>query len=1114
MVSNLGETMSPATNFDSWIELYNPSDTDVDLAGMYLGEWRMPNDIGVVPAHGFKVVWLGSNNIKANQAPFKLDCDGGTIRLSDTNGTPIVTQNYPAAKSRTSWARTTDGGDEWEWCSTPTAGTTNATATFASERLDPPTVDTDSKLFDGSLKVNVTIPEGTRLFYTIDGSVPTNENDNNYEDGNEDGWVEWIRNGDCEGTDVSCLIGKDGDSNGSLNTHIVNGVGYNGSRGIVVHAIDNPVNDWDTQFFIYTPNQVLYAGDSYHFSMKVRADKRATITVESQGTPSNYIHWQMLDQRYMVTTEWKEISYEGTVSEEQAGNSGLQTLAFKLNVEKFANNYYFDDISWMSSKGNIQQTSYESDDGQFTITKTTNLRFRLFKDGYLPSVPVTRSYIKTTNKYTIPVVSIVGDKRYFTDPEWGIDTKGTNGIPGNGQEEPCNWNMDWERPVNFSYIMPEGEMVVNQDVNIAVSGGWSRSSTPRSFKLKADKLFDGKNSIDYVFFNQKPYIRNKALLVRNGGNDNWDNNRSRFMDPALQTVVDCSGIDIDLQSYQPVAEYVNGIFQGILNLREPTNKKYVETNHGYDDDNIDMFENFEFKAGDAKVLNRIFQLGKQIYNSNAYEELKQLLDIDEFINYLAIELFLGSNDWPHNNVKAFRNQDDGRYRFILFDIDFAFNCENPFQNFTSQNYMQFVQFCTNLFKHEGFRKKFIDTYCIIAGSVFEPNRSIAIIDSLANRVRPMMKLDGEKSPDGAVEKIKSFLPTQMERMIELMQQYQPLKLAGQATQNIEVSANAKGAKILMNDIEVPYSTFNGKVFLPMKLEAIAPAGYQFAGWENTKEGTIISTANCIELSEQRVSFLKACFEPITNEERIRQSLAPIRINEVSAANNIYVNEYWKQNDWIELYNTTDEDIDLEGMYLSDNVDKTQKYQITAQEGVNLVIPAHGIKIVWCDKLEPIAHLHAPFKLDAGGGDLVLTAEDDSWSDLLHYEAHLGDETVGRYPDGTDSVYVTNTPTIAKANLRSSYAIPIEQPMVTSINTTVANNKIAIGYQHDRLIINDKEGQSVKICIINTMGQQLKTTSLKLHDGYTELPVSLPVGIYIFTIHDDAGNVVTFVRSKR
>ena len=96
MAGNAGVVMSPATNFDSWIEIYNPSDEAVNLGGMYLSndandlkQWQLPSSIGKVPAKGFKVLWLGSNYIISTHAPFKLDCDGGIICLSDREGNVV-----------------------------------------------------------------------------------------------------------------------------------------------------------------------------------------------------------------------------------------------------------------------------------------------------------------------------------------------------------------------------------------------------------------------------------------------------------------------------------------------------------------------------------------------------------------------------------------------------------------------------------------------------------------------------------------------------------------------------------------------------------------------------------------------------------------------------------------------------------------------------------------------------------------------------------------------------------------------------------------------------------------------------------------------------------------
>lgn len=245
-------------------------------------------------------------------------------------------------------------------------------------------------------------------------------------------------------------------------------------------------------------------------------------------------------------------------------------------------------------------------------------------------------------------------------------------------------------PVNFSFLSSEGEMLFNQDVNIKVSGGWTRAQKYRSFKLKASKAFDGQNRFDYSFFPQKPYIRNKTLLVRNGGNDMYTHN-SRFMDGALETIIQRSGIDVDVQSYVPIIEYVNGQLRGVLNLREPNNDDFAYANWGYDDEELDAFENLEMKNGDDVVLMRIFELAKQINAEGAYEELKTLLDIDEFTNYMAVTMFLDNDDWPNNNMKAYRSRKDGRYRFVSFDLDYAFGLRN-FNHHNDDPFAYFLDF--------------------------------------------------------------------------------------------------------------------------------------------------------------------------------------------------------------------------------------------------------------------------------------------------------------------------------------------------------------------------------------------------------------------------------------
>ena len=1048
MASNTGEVMSPAINFDSWIEVYNPGEATVNLGGMYLSvdpsnplAWQMPSNMGSVPAKGFKVIWLGSNDIKSNQAPFKLDCDGGTIVLSDKNGEVITKQNYPEAMSRTAYARKTDGGDEWGWTAIPTPEATNTTAVFAKERLKAPVVDQGSQLFKTSISIKVDIPEGTTLRYTTDGSVPTAK-------------------------------------------------------------------------------------------------------------------------------------------------------------------------------------SAESKSGSFTVPQTRNYVFRLFQDGYLPSVPVTRSYIKTDDNYTIPIISIVGDKRYFTDPKIGIDCDGdgTNGKTGNGQDQPKNYNCDWDRPVNFSYLSPDGQMLFNQDVNIAVSGGWTRSIYPRSMKLKSNKIFDGQNRFDFSFFPQKPYTRNKQLVLRNGGNDRWVSN-ARFLDAALETIIQRSGIDLDCQSYVPIIEYVNGELRGVLNLREPNNDKYAYANFGYDDEELDAFENNEFKNGNDEAFKRLCQLSVDVNGPGVYEEIRTLLDVDEFANYMAAEFYLGNDDWPDNNIKAYRSTIDGRFRFVSFDLDYAFNPWGRTISSSLRDYgpnapekpVNTVILFLNLLKHDGFRKQFIDTFCLMGGSVFEVQRAYSIVDELVAHVKPMTDLMQQKglrdghNTENSANKIKQELNGRLSRLIASLQQASAMKLSGVKKHNVQLAADIEGANVYINGLQVPYAYFNGQLFAPVKIEAKAPVGYTFAGWKqkatatnqivklndtwkyydkgaapsnwtatsfndngwasgqaplgygmtgvkttvsygpnvsskypttyfrktiklestptrsdifllnyqiddgfvvyvNGREagrfqmpsgnikfnsfassyagdepltgtieissslfksgdnviaveihnnkadsrdifwaaevfttmgstsGDFVSTDPVINLSssDNTVSLI-ACFAPISDAEKAAQGQTPVRINEVSAQNGIYVNEQFKRNDWLELYNTTGNPIDVEGMYLTNSPKNPKKYKITKGDSqAGTIIPAHGYLVIWCDGLETVSQLHANFKLDNNKGDLVLTAADESWSDQFTYTRHNGDQTVGRYPDGAAEVYMMNIPTIAKANIKTSYLTVVEQPNATTI----------------------------------------------------------------------------------
>ena len=157
---------------------------------------------------------------------------------------------------------------------------------------------------------------------------------------------ELVINGNCEGDDGTSLQCKNGDGDGSSAFNVVEGAGVDGSRCVVVHATGTAVNEWDAQFFIYAPNYVFQGGEKYKVSMMVKADKPASNSAQAHRTPGDYLHWWVISNGSNInfTTEWTEITFEGTAAAEHAG---MQTIAFNLNTDKtLENNYYFDNISW------------------------------------------------------------------------------------------------------------------------------------------------------------------------------------------------------------------------------------------------------------------------------------------------------------------------------------------------------------------------------------------------------------------------------------------------------------------------------------------------------------------------------------------------------------------------------------------------------------------------------------------------------------------------------------------------------------------------------------------------------------------------------------------------
>lgn len=161
-------------------------------------------------------------------------------------------------------------------------------------------------------------------------------------------WKPLINNSDMEGDDVSSFFAKiDRDGTDPVpNAVISDGVGVDGSRGIMVAATEKVEQAWDNQFW-FRFNEPLEANTQYRVKFDYKADLSGDVATQAHAAPGDYIHYELLGN-ISFTGDWQ--TYEKndlkvTSSQAKNGNGNkFQSVAFNLNDIADANNYYFDNI--------------------------------------------------------------------------------------------------------------------------------------------------------------------------------------------------------------------------------------------------------------------------------------------------------------------------------------------------------------------------------------------------------------------------------------------------------------------------------------------------------------------------------------------------------------------------------------------------------------------------------------------------------------------------------------------------------------------------------------------------------------------------------------------------
>jgi hypothetical protein len=181
----------------------------------------------------------------------------------------------------------------------------------------------------------------------------------------------------------------------------------------------------------------------------------------------------------------------------------------------------------------------------------------------------------------------------------------------------------------------------------------------------------GDNRFRAAIFPNRDYTEYQSFLLRPSSDDG---NYTRMRCSVLSTLAE--GTSVMYQDVVVAVLYINGEYWGHYNLRERVNVHAIAQWEGWTDpDRIDLVKgNDHVKQGSNRTfLDLLKWLEKHdIKTDEDIAYVNSIVDIENYLDYVMLEMYVGNSDLL--NVKRYRSvEGDGRWRWIVFDLDWAFH---------------------------------------------------------------------------------------------------------------------------------------------------------------------------------------------------------------------------------------------------------------------------------------------------------------------------------------------------------------------------------------------------------------------------------------------------------
>ncbi len=608
-------------------------------------------------------------------------------------------------------------------------------------------------------------------------------------------------------------------------------------------------------------------------------------------------------------------------------------------------------------------------------TSAVTIKAVAARDGEVSDI-FTRSYVVGQNVKE----RFGGDTLVFvlsTDPYNLYDYEYGIAVPGKiyddyvkehaGEEIPYNapgnyymTGKEAERDIYVEVFDSSGSKVISQAAGVRLSGGYSRVVDQKSLRLIARKEYDPDNGkFKYAFFpdavdcNGEPISEYDRIVLRNGANDR---EFAGVRDELSQQLARDYGYEAT-QCTTPAAVFLNGEYYGFSWVHENFNEDYLETHFSGNREQYEIVSNTEIpEEGNERGLNDYAKVveyfDKDLTDDKTFAEFCELVDINNFMQYYAMQIFISNKDWPGNNYKAFRYYPedgeaitseymDGKWRYLFFDAEYAWGLYgegfrlNTLSDLLNGTHMSGEsRALIALLKREDMRELLADTLCDVMAKGFGTDNILETLDMLIEKSdsEQMYALrkgvtstwahegtfaDSREQIRQFAQRRETVLRRQVAKQFEIAEEYYDITLTGTVGAQARLSSQKTSGGVVFGSYYTAYGVDIG---------ADTYEGYRFAKWEiNGREYTDPNVRITSDMAEDGKVFVKLFVE----KEELRG--VPLRISEISTEKNA---------GWIKLFNPNAEAVSTAGLFLTDDPENLTRYalpDVTIGAGEELTI---------------------------------------------------------------------------------------------------------------------------------------------------------------------------------